>query len=92
MTIGANSALAQGKAALAREAAEQLIRRFSKEVADEGVEKLTVRVQSVLANSGDDVLEVIQKGGPRALRILEDSRVLFESEWFVNSEKKLAKR
>lgn len=73
MTIGANSALAQGKAALAREAAEQLIRRFSKEVADEGVEKLTVRVQSVLANSGDDVLEVIQKGGPRALRILEDS-------------------
>ncbi|MFM8572534.1 MAG: hypothetical protein ACKOAU_13135 [Pirellula sp.] len=73
MTIGANSALAQGKAALAREAAEQLIRRFSKEVADEGIEKLTVRVQSVLANAGDDVLEVIQKGGPRALRILEDS-------------------
>lgn len=67
------TALAQGKAALAKEAAEQLIRRFSKEVADEGVEKLTARVQSVMASAGDDVLKVIEKGGPRALRILEGS-------------------
>lgn len=73
LVLFGGTALAQGKAALAKEAAEQLIRRFSKEVADEGVEKLTARVQSVMASAGDDVLKVIEKGGPRALRILEGS-------------------
>jgi hypothetical protein len=63
----------QSKAALAKEAAEQLIRRFSKEVADQGVEKLASRVQSVMAIAGDDVLKIIETGGPRALRILEGS-------------------
>ena len=63
----------QSKATLAKEAAEQLIRRFSKEVADQGVEKLTSRVQSVMAVAGDDVLKIIETGGPRALRILEGS-------------------
>jgi hypothetical protein len=73
LVLFGGTSLAQGKAALAKEAAEQLIRRFSKEVADEGVEKLTARVQSVMASAGDDVLKVIEKGGPRALRILEGS-------------------
>ena len=73
MLFSGAHAAAQGKAALAKEAAEQLIRRFSKEVADEGVEKLTARVQAVLVNAGDDALRVIEKGGPRALRILEGS-------------------
>ena len=64
---------AQGSVTVAKELAEQLIRRFSKEVADEGVEKLTTRVQAVLVQSGDDALRAIEKGGPRALRILEGS-------------------
>ncbi|MBU6386000.1 MAG: hypothetical protein KGS49_08695 [Planctomycetes bacterium] len=73
LVLFGGAAWAQGKAALAKEVAEQLIRRFSKEVADEGVEKLTARVQSVMASAGDDVFKVIEKGGPRALRILEGS-------------------
>lgn len=64
---------AQGKAAIAKEVAEQLIRRFSKEVADESVEKLTSRLQAVVLSAGDDALKVIEKSGPRALRILENS-------------------
>lgn len=64
---------AQSKAAIAKEVAEQLIRRFSKEVADEGVEKLTSRLQAVVLSAGDDALKVIEKSGPRALRVLENS-------------------
>ena len=66
-------AFAQSKAMIAKELAEQLIRRFSKEVADEGVEKLTTRLQAVALSAGDDALKVIEKSGPRALRILENS-------------------
>lgn len=73
LPLSNNLVLAQSKAALAKEAAEQLLRRFSKEMADEGVEKITTRVQAVMANAGDDALKVIEKGGPRALRILESS-------------------
>lgn len=68
-----NQLFAQGKVALAKEVAEQLLRRFSKEVADEGVEKLTTRLQAVVLSAGDDALKVIERSGPRALRILENS-------------------
>ena len=44
---------AQGKITLARELVEQLARKFSKEVADEGTERLTARVQTVLAQAGE---------------------------------------
>jgi len=73
MLLGQSNLWAQGSVTVAKELAEQLIRRFSKEVADEGVEKLTIRVQAVLVRSGDDALRAIEKGGPRALRILEGS-------------------
>lgn len=73
LVLSQSNLWAQGSVTVAKELAEQLIRRFSKEVADEGVEKLTTRVQAVLVQSGDDALRAIEKGGPRALRILEGS-------------------
>ena len=73
LVLSQSNLWAQGSVTVAKELAEQLIRRFSKEVADEGVEKLTTRVQAVLVQSGDDALRAIEKGGKRALRILEGS-------------------
>jgi hypothetical protein len=68
-----SEALAQGKVGLARELVEQLSRTFAKEVADEGAEKLTRRVTSVLAKVGDEGSEAISKVGPRAVRLIEEA-------------------
>lgn len=68
-----STTLAQGKLGVARELVEQLARKFSKEVSDEGVEKLTARVQAVLVRTGDEGAEAIQRIGPRAVGILESS-------------------
>lgn len=68
-----SNGLAQGKLGVAREIVEQLARKFSKEVSDEGVEKLTARVQAVLVRTGDEGAEAIQRIGPRAVGILESS-------------------
>lgn len=80
------SALGQGKVGLARELVEQLSRTFAKEVADEGAEKLTSRVTSVLAKVGDEGSEAISKVGPRAVRLIEEA-----GEDSVKTAKLLAK-
>jgi hypothetical protein len=64
---------AQGKVTLARELVEQVARKFSKEVADEGTERLTARVQTVLAQVGEEGADAIRNVGPRAVRLLEDA-------------------
>lgn len=66
-------AVAQGKLGIAKEVVEQLAKKFSKEVSEEGVEKLTARVQGVLARTGDEGIEAIEKVGPRAVNLLESS-------------------
>lgn len=81
-----SEALAQGKVGLARELVEQLSRTFAKEVADEGAEKLTSRVTSVLAKVGDEGSEAISKVGPRAVRLIEEA-----GEDSVKTAKLLAK-
>ena len=64
---------AQGKAALAREAAEYVMRKFGKEAADVGVETLTRKIETLAIRHGDDVFLAVRKVGPRTLRIVEEA-------------------
>lgn len=64
---------AQGKAALAREMAEYVMKKFGKEVADEGVETLTRKIETVIVRYGDDGVAAIKKVGPRSFRLIEEA-------------------
>jgi hypothetical protein len=68
-----NISLAQGKAALAREAAEYVMRKFGKEAAEVGVETLTRKIETLAISHGDDVFLAVRKVGPRTLRIVEEA-------------------
>ncbi len=63
----------QGKAGLARELVEFVSRRFGKEVAEEGSEVLTRKVESLLVKYGDEVAEAVRKVGPRSIQLLDDA-------------------
>ena len=63
--------LASPKTQAAKEAAEFVLRKFGKEAAEEGVEKLTTRIEALALKYGDDAVAVVRKGGPRALRAVE---------------------
>jgi hypothetical protein len=63
----------QGKAGLARELVEFVGRRFGKEVAEEGSEVLTRKVESLLVKYGDEVAEAVRKVGPRSIQLLDDA-------------------
>jgi hypothetical protein len=65
------SAGLSGKAV--REAAEFLMKKFGKEVAEEGAEKLTGRIAASAARHGDDVLAAVRKVGPKALSLADEA-------------------
>ena len=58
---------------MARELVEFVSRRFGKEVAEEGSEVLTRKVESLLVKYGDDVGEAVRKVGPRSIQLLDDA-------------------
>lgn len=66
-------ASAGAKSKAAQEAAEYVIRKFGRQAAEEGAEKLAARIESLAAKYGDDVARAARKGGPRALRAIEKS-------------------
>lgn len=68
-----SNVFAQSKAAMARELVEFVSRRFGKEVAEEGSEVLTRKVESLLVKYGDDVAEAVRKVGPRSVQLLDDA-------------------
>lgn len=68
-----NVSFAQGKAALAREAAEYVMRKFGKEAAEVSVETLTRKIETLAIKHGDDVFLAVRKVGPRTLRIVEEA-------------------
>lgn len=65
--------IAQGKAALARESAEYVMRKFGKEAADVGVETLTRKIEALAVKHGDEVFLAVRKVGPPTLRIVEEA-------------------
>lgn len=66
-------AWAGAKSKAAQEAAEYVMRKFGKQAAQEGAEKLAARIESLAAKYGDNVARAARKGGPRALRAIEKS-------------------
>lgn len=72
ITLGASPASAQ-KGAAAREVAEFILKKFSKEAAEETVETMTKKVVQVSTRYGDDGVTAIRKVGPRAFDIIADA-------------------
>jgi len=71
--LSSSFAFAGAKTQAAKEAAEYVLRKFGKDAAAEGAEKLTVRIESLALKYGDDAVLAVRKGGPRALRAIEKS-------------------
>lgn len=97
-----NACCAQGKSALAREAAEYVMRKFGKEAAEVGVETLTRKIETLAIKYGNDVFLAVRKVGPRTLRIVEEAgehglesvklmaRVGDDAIWVVAKKSRLA--
>lgn len=70
----AGTAQAQGgRFKVAREAAEYLIKKGSREAASEGAERLTGRIAAAAAKYGDETVEAVRKVGPRALSLADEA-------------------
>lgn len=57
----------------ATEAVEYLLKKFGKEVAEEGVERLTTKIAAAASRHGDDVIAAVRKIGPRALTLADEA-------------------
>jgi hypothetical protein len=68
-----NKSLTASKATLAREAAEYVVKRFSKESAGEGVEVLARKAEALAATHGDEALAAFRKVGPRMFSVVDDA-------------------
>jgi hypothetical protein len=69
----ADVTLGQGRATLARQAAEFILQRFGKEAVAQGVESLTRQIHSLALRYGDDVFLAVRKVGPRSLKIIGEA-------------------
>lgn len=73
ITVSMETAYGQGKITVARELVEQISKKFTKEVAEEGADRLATRVQPLLAKLGTEGSEAITRVGPRAVTLLEEA-------------------
>ena len=70
---------------------EQLVKKFGREVAEEGAERLAGRIASAAARHGDDVLSAVRRIGPKALSLADDAgknaprAMRFLTEYFLES-------
>jgi hypothetical protein len=65
--------LAGVKSDAAREAAENLMKRFGKEVGEKGVQTLTEEISTYGTRYGDEAITAIRKVGPRTFKLLDDA-------------------
>lgn len=73
MLLAPHPSPAQGKATLAREAAEYVMRKFGKEVAEDGIETLTRRIETLVVKHGDEAFLAVRNVGPRTFRLVEEA-------------------
>jgi hypothetical protein len=73
MACSAVSVHAQGKAAIASELAEQMMKKFGKEVAEEGLDTLTRKIETVIVKYGDEGAAAIKNVGPRSLQLIDEA-------------------
>jgi len=72
--LGSESHAFQSSVAV-RELVEFVVKKFSKEVVEEGSETFAKRVETVVSSFGDEAIAAIRAGGPRALRWIEEAGV-----------------
>ncbi len=56
-----------------REAAEFVVKKFSKEAAGETVESLTGKITALATRHGDEAIEAVRRVGPRAIRWADEA-------------------
>jgi hypothetical protein len=66
-------AVAGVKSQAAREAAEYVLKKFSREAAEETVETLASKMERLALQNGDEVFEAARKVGPDALRLVDEA-------------------
>ncbi|WP_435019097.1 hypothetical protein TA3x_001094 [Tundrisphaera sp. TA3] len=71
MASNAPAQSARGRAAV--EVFEAIAKRFGKEVAEEGAEKLSARLARASTRYGDDAIEAVNKVGPKALNLADEA-------------------
>ncbi len=71
---------------MARETAEYVLRKFGREAADEGVETLTRKIETLAISHGDEAIGAVRNVGPRAFRLVDEA-----GENGVHSVKLMAK-
>lgn len=57
----------------AREAAEFVLRKFGQEAEEQGLQRLTRKIEQLGLKYGDDAVSAVKKVGPRALRYLDEA-------------------
>jgi hypothetical protein len=56
-----------------QETTEFLVKKFGREVAEEGAERLTGRLAVAVARHGDDVVSAVRKVGPKAIGLVDEA-------------------
>lgn len=56
-----------------QEAVDYVLRKFGREVAEEGAETVAKRIESFAVQHGDDALEAVKKVGPQAMRLADEA-------------------
>ena len=56
-----------------RETVEYVLKKFGKEAAEEGTEKLAAKTEALAVKHGDEVLVAVKKTGPRGLKLIDDA-------------------
>jgi len=102
VSLTVESALAGVRSQAAREAAEFVMRKFGREAAEQGVEKLSQKIESLAVQHGDEVFEAVRKVGPGALPLLAEAgehapqaarlmgRLGDEAVWVVKDQQRMS--
>jgi hypothetical protein len=69
----ASPASAQVGGKVVQETVEFLLKKFGREAAEEGVEKLAGRLTAAAARHGDDVIAAVRRVGPKALGLADEA-------------------
>lgn len=74
LSVGTAGPVSAGpKTKLAQEAAEQVVARFGKEAAQDGVETLTRKIEGLALRHGDEAFVAVRCVGPRTFRLVEEA-------------------
>lgn len=69
----AGTTSADVKTAAVRETTEFVLKKFSKEAAEEGAEQLSKQIESLAVKHGDEALTAVKNVGPKALKVAAEA-------------------